>query len=216
MVAGDSVYSLESLGVGWPPFAEPLRLFDQNGDGQVSLAEAEKDSSWLGSLRGIDLHSGNGDGLVTAEEYARATSLQDGAMYRVRLGGKGDVAATHVIWRQTRGLPLIPSPLVYENLLYTVRRGIVATFNVESGKLLREERLRLRQALGEFDASPVAGDGKIYLVSQEGVVSVLKAGAGWQVLSTADLGERAEATPAIAGGRVYIRSEHTLYCFGKR
>jgi len=72
VVAGDSVYSLESLGVGWPPFAEPLRLFDQNGDGQVSLAEAEKDSSWLGSLRGIDLHSGNGDGLVTAEEYASA------------------------------------------------------------------------------------------------------------------------------------------------
>jgi len=85
-------------------------------------------------------------------------------MYRVRLGGKGDVAATHVIWRQTRGLPLIPSPLVYENLLYSVRRGIVATFDVESSKLLREERLR--RALGEYDASPVAGDGKIYLVSQ--------------------------------------------------
>ncbi len=72
------------------------------------------------------------------------------------------------------------------------------------------------EAVGEYYASPVAGDGKIYLASLDGMITVLKAGVDWQVLSTTDLGERVIATPAIADGRVYVRTENKLYCFGTR
>ena len=73
---------------------------------------------------------------------------------------------------------------------------------------------RVMNALGEYYASPIAGDGKIYLVNLDGLVTVLKAGAQWEVLSTGDLHERVTATPAIADGRVYIRTDAMLYCFG--
>ena len=72
----------------------------------------------------------------------------------------------------------------------------------------------MRRAVGDYYASPVAGDGKIYLASLDGKVTVLRASADWEVLSTADLGEQLIATPAIADGRVYVRTEETLYCFG--
>jgi outer membrane protein assembly factor BamB len=72
----------------------------------------------------------------------------------------------------------------------------------------------VKDALGEYYASPVAGDGKIYLASLEGKVTVLKAGADWEVLSTGDLGEAVVATPAIADRRVFIRTEGRLYAFG--
>jgi outer membrane protein assembly factor BamB len=62
----------------------------------------------------------------------------------------------------------------------------------------------------------VAGDSKIYFVSKEGKVSVIRAGAKWQTLSSGDLAEQDIATPAIAGGRIYVRTESTLYCFGAK
>lgn len=76
---------------------------------------------------------------------------------------------------------------------------------------LRQERVK--DAPGDYYASPVAGDGKIYLASLDGKVSVLQAGADWRVLSTSDLAERVVATPAIADGRVFVRTEKTLYAF---
>jgi outer membrane protein assembly factor BamB len=99
-------------------------------------------------------------------------------------------------------------------VLYVVRNAIVSTYDPASGKLLGQERVK--DALGEYYASPVAGDGKIYLVSLDGKVSVLEAGASWRLLSTGDLGEQVVATPAIAGGRIFIRTEGTLYAFGVR
>jgi len=90
--------------------------------------------------------------------------------------------------------------------------GILSTFDPETGKLLREERLK--EALGEYYASPVAGDGKVYFINKEGKATTIKAGASWQVLSSADFAEQAIATPAIVDGSMYVRTEETLYSFG--
>jgi outer membrane protein assembly factor BamB len=76
--------------------------------------------------------------------------------------------------------------------------------------------VRIRAAVGDYYASPVAGDGRIYLASLDGKVSVLRAGRDWEILSTADFGEPVVATPAIADGHVYVRTEGRLYCFGNR
>jgi outer membrane protein assembly factor BamB len=212
-VVGDSVYTLEPAGVNWPPFSQPLGLFDADKDGQVTLKEAEKDPSWRGSLLGIDLHAGNGDGVVTAEEYRRGTSGEAGGMYRIRLGAIGDIRPS-VVWRHTKGLPELASALHYEGVLYTIRRGVVSAFDPANGNLLRQDRLK--DALGDYYASPVAGDGKIYLVSLDGVATVLRSGVDWTVLAANDLGERVSASPAIAGGAIFIRTQGTLHCFRKK
>jgi outer membrane protein assembly factor BamB len=211
-VAGDSVYTVEPAETGWPPFGEPLARFDPDQDGRIAIEDAGEDPIWARSLIGIDRNTGNGDGVVTREEYTQASSGDlGGGLARTRLGGEGDVTASQVVWRHTKSMPSLSGALLFEGILYVVRNAIVSTFDPEDGRLLRRERVR--GAVGEYYASPVAGDGKVYLASLDGKVTVLRAGQDWEILSTADLGEPVVATPAIADGRVYVRSEKALHCF---
>lgn len=214
-VAGDSVYSIEPPDSNWPTFAEMRKRFDTNQDGRVTQAEVAGDLFWSGTFKGLDLHRGNADGAVTEDEWSKAVFGGDqfGGLVRTRLGGTGDVTGTHVVWRYDKGLPFLTAPLLYEGVLYTIRNGTLTTFSPETGALLTQRRVM--NALGEYYASPIAGDGKIYLVSLEGQVTVLKAGADWEVLSTGDLQEQVVATPAIGDGRIYIRTDQMLYCFGQ-
>jgi hypothetical protein len=69
-------------------------------------------------------------------------------------------------------------------------------------------------ALDEYYASPIAGDGKIYMISRKGLVSVLEAGSDWGVAASGDLGEDVFATPAIADGHIWVRTASALYDFG--
>jgi len=118
-----------------------------------------------------------------------------------------------VQWRFQKNVPYIPTPLLYQGVFYMVKTGgIVTTLDPASGKLLKEGRAT--GALGEYNASPVAADGKVYVASQEGKVTVLKAGAQWEILATNDLGAEINATPALANGRVYVRTRDSVYSFG--
>jgi outer membrane protein assembly factor BamB len=87
-------------------------------------------------------------------------------------------------------------------------------FNPETGELLRQERLK--DAIGDYYASPVAADGKIYFVNKEGKVTVISAGANWKPLSSGDLDAQVIAAPAIAASRIYIRTDASLYCFAAK
>ena len=73
---------------------------------------------------------------------------------------------------------------------------------------------RVRGALGGYSSSPVAADGKLYLVSEEGKISVVRAGRDWDVMAVNDLGEGSFSTPALSAGRIYMRTDEALYCFG--
>ena len=86
---------------------------------------------------------------------------------------------------------------------------LITTFQAESGEII--ERGRLTDAVDTYYASPVAGDGKVYMASERGVVTILKAGREWEVLGSHDLGERVMATPVIHEGRIYIRTDNALY-----
>jgi hypothetical protein len=90
--------------------------------------------------------------------------------------------------------------------------GIVTSLDPATGRLLKEGRSP--GALGEYFASPVAADGKVFLASVEGKVTVLKASGQWEVLGVNDIGEEIYATPALSGGRVYVRTRGSVYCFG--
>ena len=72
-----------------------------------------------------------------------------------------------------------------------------------------------RELTAGFVDKPVAGDGKIYMISRTGSVSVLKAGAEWTLSASGELAEEVFATPAIADGKIYVRTKSALYCFGK-
>jgi outer membrane protein assembly factor BamB len=90
--------------------------------------------------------------------------------------------------------------------------GILTAIDVQSGKVAKTGRVK---APSGYYASPTAGDGKIYLAGERGGITVLKAGLAWEMLSSLDLAERIVASPVIDGGRIYIRSEAALYCFGQ-
>jgi outer membrane protein assembly factor BamB len=125
----------------------------------------------------------------------------------IRPGGKGD-AKTNILWQAPTGASYVPSILYYEGLLYTTNEvGIVTCSDAETGKTVWRERLG-----GIFFASPVAGAGKVYLVSETGETYVLRAGRVAEVLAKNDLGERMLASPAISDGRLFLRSDGSLFC----
>jgi outer membrane protein assembly factor BamB len=117
------------------------------------------------------------------------------------------------LWRITKSLPDVPSPLLYQDVLYLLKDGgILTSVDPETGDVLRRERLA--GAEGRYFASPVAGDGKVFAVSEAGKIAVVKAGREWELLAANDLGEECYATPALAEKRILVRTKHALWAFG--
>jgi outer membrane protein assembly factor BamB len=220
LVDGDAVFTTEPLAEGPSAFQQWLGQFDKNKNGAIEIAEAEGESVnakiMTRIFRSLDQNGGNKDGAVTEDEYRQAFHPGEpaGGLVRTKLGGQGDVTKTHVGWRHKKGLPYVTAPVLYDGLLYVVRNGgILTVFRPETGEVVREERLK--DAGGEYYAQPVAGDGKVYFANKDGKVTVIRAGEKWELLSSGDLTEQVIATPALADGRIYVRTAGTLYCFGK-
>jgi outer membrane protein assembly factor BamB len=126
----------------------------------------------------------------------------------LRPGGRGEISENQILWRVPAGASYVPSILYYDGLIYvTSEVGIVTCTDAENGKPVWRQRLG-----GIFFASPVAGDRKIYLVSETGETFVLAAGREPAVLAQNNLDERIIASPAISGRRLFLRSDGTLFC----
>jgi outer membrane protein assembly factor BamB len=136
---------------------------------------------------------------------------RSGPYMAVRPGGRGDISSSHVVWEVPTGAPYISSLVYDEGILYMASDvGAVTAIDAASGKRIWQQRVE-----GIFSASPVAGDGKIYFVSETGETIVLKAGRQPEVLARNDLGERLIASPAISNGQLFIRSDGQLFAIGK-
>jgi len=108
----------------------------------------------------------------------------------------------------------VPSPLVYRGVLYTLKEGgILASYDIKTGEILKQGRLQ--GAIGAYYSSPVAADGKLYAISEEGKATVIQAGPQWEVLGVVDLGDGCKGTPAIVDGKLYVRTFGMLYCFAR-
>ncbi len=126
-------------------------------------------------------------------------------------GGRGDVTESHIKWRAPGAASYVPSIIQYHGLLYMTNEvGVVTCADIKTGERVWRHRLA-----GVFFASPVAGDGKIYMTSETGEVFVLRAGRQPEVLARNDLGERFIASPAISSGRLFLRSDRTLFSIGQ-
>ena len=129
------------------------------------------------------------------------------------IGGAGDRSASNLVWRYTKSFSNLITPLIYRDVLYLLKNGgIITTLNPKTGDVLKTGRTK--DAIDEYFASPVAADGKVFLLSYSGKVTVLKADPQWEVLAVNDLDETSQATPAISDGRIYIRTHKALYSFG--
>ena len=216
VTSGDTLLvSTEGAKDPWlPPFADVLAKYDRDKDGRLSWDEFHNDPDAGEHFGWVD---DNGDRFIDAREWEAARSLGQGDYGAVAIrpaGARGVLPQGAVRWRFTRNLPYIPAPLVYGGVYYMVRTGgIITSLSAATGEVLKQGRSA--GALGEYYASPVAADGKIFLASDEGKVTVLKAGAQWEVLGVNDLAEEIHATPALSEGRIYVRTRGALYCFGR-
>jgi len=236
MVAGDRLFVAACWPGGEPEDRVPLPEFDQSlakydadGDGRIGKQELPADllivrRAEVGEILGAEIplarafgfFDTDGDERYDRVEWSRAVAFsqhgREHGLLAVRPGGQGDVTQSHVVWRESRSVAEVPSPLVYGGQVYMVKDGgIVSCLEAASGRLLYRTRLGPR---GAYFASPVAGDGKIYAASYGGVVTVFAAGQTFQPLASNDLQAPILATPAIAAGKLYIRTQQRLYAFG--
>jgi outer membrane protein assembly factor BamB len=127
-------------------------------------------------------------------------------------GGTGDLTKSHVVWKHTKLMPFVPSPIAYRGYLYVVGdKGVVACLDGATGNQVWKERLG-----DQYHASPLAGDGKIYFTSKEGVVRVVQAGPQFKLLAENDLGQTIVASPAVSNGAIFLRGEKHLFCVGSK
>lgn len=191
----------------WP---NALAKWDKNHDGKLTKAEIS-DPEVLDRFYRIDLDQ---NGYLDQQEWERHAEVfrrAQNAMLAIKPSGSGELAPRDVLWKYTRGVPYVSTPLLDQNRLWMVKDGgIVTKLDATDGHLLQEERL---PGLGRYFASPVTGDGKVFFASEQGVVSIVANQAAWRVISSHPFHEDIFATPAIDGNRLYIRSEKALYCF---
>jgi outer membrane protein assembly factor BamB len=196
---------------------EALPRYDKNGDRQIAKTEIigtdKMDKMLNAAFEAFDMD--RDEKLNTKDwEVFRGMMASENGLLAIKLGGQGDQTSTAIRWRYTKPVPQVPSTLLYKGVLYMINdSGILISFDPATGQVIKQGRLH--GAIDKYFSSPVAADDKVFLIGQAGQVSVLKASGEWQVLKVNELDDEVFATPAIADGRIYVRTRSALYAFGK-
>jgi outer membrane protein assembly factor BamB len=193
------------------PFDRVIAARDKNDNGTVERDELDKGGDIERRYTQVDRDD---SGSLTRTEYEYYRNLFDTArnvVLAIKPGARGDATASHVLWEYRKFVPFCASPLYHQGLLFTVKDGgIVSCLDATNGEPQKQARV---PGTGNYYSSPVAGDGKIYLLDQRGKLTVIDAARQWKVLSTASFGEDGYATPAILDGKIYLRTAGHMYCF---
>ena len=201
------------------PFEEALTKFDKDKDRMITKAEIPADAP-RGSMERLlsaayEAFDMNRDEKLDARDWEvfRAMLASENGLLAIKMGGEGDQTANAIRWRYQKPVPQVPSTLLYHGVLYMINdSGILLSFDPANGNVLKQGRLH--GAIDKYFSSPVAADDKVFLIGQGGQVSVVKASGEWEVLAVNELDDECYATPAIADGRLYIRTRSALYAFG--
>jgi len=176
--------------------ADPnVMAFDPNTGAEIWRAEC-----LAGDIAASPIYA---SGLTfVAEPYSKIVAI--------RTNGKGDVTKTHIAWSVDEPGPDICSPVSDgQYILFLNTDGLALCFNVQDGKKLWEEDIR-----EDFFASPSIVAGKLYLLTEKGVMIIAEAMPKYKELKRCELGEKCHASPAFVNGRIYIRGVENLYCIG--
>ena len=139
-----------------------------------------------------------------------SSGFEEPTIRAIRLGGKGDVTQSHIAWEQKRGVPAIPSLLYVAPHLYTITRdNILHCLQASTGEIVWAKRLP-----GAYWASPVLADGRIHILSEDGLTLVLRPGEKYDEIARNSLDEMCRASMAVSQGHFYIRTAGQLYCIG--
>jgi outer membrane protein assembly factor BamB len=133
-------------------------------------------------------------------------------LFAIRPDGRGDVTDTHVAWSLKKGVPHNPSPLLVGEELYLVSdRGVATCLDAASGEEIWQERLG-----GNFSASPLYADGRIYFLNEEGETTVIAPGREYKQLAKNLVDGRTLASYGVAGHAIYLRTDTHLYRIEKK
>ncbi|MBV9124641.1 MAG: PQQ-binding-like beta-propeller repeat protein [Planctomycetes bacterium] len=158
------------------------------------------------------VHS-TGEGVVPSIVYGQGlifTSSGFGSptIRAIRPGGHGDVTATHIVWESRDNVPTKPSFLYTDGLLFCIKEtGVISCLDAQTGKTLWRHRLG-----GNYSASPVLAEGRLYCLGEDGSTTVLAPERQFKRLARNELEGFCQASPAISQGRILIRSQTTLFC----
>lgn len=217
VVVGQTLYF-----AGWSP-GDDMKIpsfevmLKMSGDEKLGYLTREGLSK-TGMKGSFESQDTNNDGKITKDEWDKTVQFIGTARnsaFALKLGGTGDITQTHILWKKTRGLPYVPSGIVYQGQYVLVKDGgIVTSYDATTGEELFVRRLGVSS---QYYASPVAANGYVYFTSlNDGVVTVMKAGSRSAeiVAKNPKLGEKIAATPAIAEDTLYLRTAGHLYAFG--
>lgn len=130
---------------------------------------------------------------------------------------KGDITGTDaIVWTYERDTPYVPSPLLYDGLLYMLKSnsGILTVFDAKTGQThFGPHRI---EGLADVFSSPVGAAGRVYITDRNGATVVLRRGTDYQLLASNSIDDGVDASPAVADDSIYLRSHHYLYCISDR
>ena len=150
---------------------------------------------------------------VIAGEIAVVPYARGNCLYGIKLGGSGDVTATHRVWKRDDTGSMVTTPAEFKGRVYVLRdRGEIECVDPATGKTIGKGQLPKRSA--SYYASPVVADGKLYAAREDGVVFVVRSEPPFEILAENNLGEQLIASPVPVEGRLLIRGEKHLFCIG--
>jgi outer membrane protein assembly factor BamB len=203
--------------VGQPitvPVWKDVLKSDANRNGVLEEGEVKQISDVYARFSQFDRDK---TGAITEKEYDYFRGLFTAGrnlVVAIKPGGSGDITQSHVAWEHRKFLPFCASPLYVHGYVFTVKDGGICTsLNARTGEILKTARVR---GSGEYYASPVAGDNKVYMVDVKGRLSVLSSYAEWSILHHAEFQDEVYATPALVDGKIYLRTKGHLYCFAEK
>src|SRR5262245_57013523 len=212
LIDGDTLYA---FGYGYQtslPFSSLLARSDKNKDGVITPDEY----GTVNVLRSAGRFMGNGDGILNEEKWRLWNDHVRGptGLFALDLAHASSTVKPVLLWRFEKGFEsVIPSPLLHDGILYSVKNGgILTAFDAKTGEVTKTGRIQ--GALGGYSASPVLAEGRLYFSSEEGKVTVIRPGRDWELIQLNDLEEEIFATPALSAGKIFIRTAEALYCFG--
>lgn len=202
----------------------------ETADGPVLVTNASNYIRAYDPRTGRELWQLGGSSKITAPTPVQAGDLivvasgraPERPIFAVRTGARGDItlpagqrSSDAVAWSWNGRGSYMPTPLVHDGIVYVLaNNGVIDTYELATGAEIY--RQRLPQIGSGYSASPVAADGRIYLTGEDGDVVVVAAGREFRHLATNPVGELLMATPAIAGGTLFVRAASTLFAIGSR
>lgn len=196
-----------------PEFGDAVKQMDKDGDKLINKEELT-DRRVGRYYQFLDLDK---NGTLDADEWrlCRASFASVNAAMAVRVGGEGDMTDKSVLWQYYRSIPQLPSPLITNGIYYLLgdQGGLMSTIRADNGEFV--EKARVGEAGDAYFTSPVCGDGKVYLLSENGLLTVLAAGKELKPIHSAQFGEPCFATPALVDDKIWLRTFGHLYCFGE-